>query len=484
MKPILLLILSISGFFIASRTNAQVPNILNYQGRIAVRGVPFEGTGQFKFALVNGGTVTTPAARTAIASAVVNSGFVTSVTVVDGGAGYATSPTVTISGGGGNGATAVANVTDGEVTGFTITSPGSDCGSAPTVNVDAPPAPTPTTDFVSYWSNDGTSVAGSEPTSPISLPVTKGLFSARLGDSSSVYNERIPNEVFTISDVRLRIWFSDGTNGWQILSPDHDVVGLGYNSAAISTITLSRLIDEVAVYGLAGIGYMSEDFPTGPVGRNSLVHQPTLLLNWDSTNSSLTSRSLTRSASGNAPLNPTFNVNGYCQNVTGSLVIITIRQAARMIFDYVDGTSSAQISIPNGNYSVANPSPNKPVKNIRVSIFHTSGGGEFCSISTRPVFITSFPRSMDLLVNSIPENTFGLRVYPVGTASDGKDFRGCTKWWIIFSDESSSAPASFDDTQIIPKGKTPVRLRFETEPATLGASTIDITKVVVRFITN
>jgi hypothetical protein len=33
----------------------QVPQLLNYQGRIAVNGTNFTGTGQFKFALVDGG---------------------------------------------------------------------------------------------------------------------------------------------------------------------------------------------------------------------------------------------------------------------------------------------------------------------------------------------------------------------------------------------------------------------------------------------
>ena len=39
--------------FLALAAEAQVPNLLNYQGRIAVGGAPFDGTGQFKFALVN-----------------------------------------------------------------------------------------------------------------------------------------------------------------------------------------------------------------------------------------------------------------------------------------------------------------------------------------------------------------------------------------------------------------------------------------------
>jgi hypothetical protein len=44
---------------------ALVPNILNYQSRIALRGVNFDGTGQSKFDLVDGGTTTTPETRIA-----------------------------------------------------------------------------------------------------------------------------------------------------------------------------------------------------------------------------------------------------------------------------------------------------------------------------------------------------------------------------------------------------------------------------------
>ena len=39
--------------------HADVPNIINYQGRVAVNGTNFTGTGQFKFAIVNGnGSIT------------------------------------------------------------------------------------------------------------------------------------------------------------------------------------------------------------------------------------------------------------------------------------------------------------------------------------------------------------------------------------------------------------------------------------------
>jgi len=33
---------------------AQVPQLISYQGRVAVNNVPFTGAGQFKFALIDG----------------------------------------------------------------------------------------------------------------------------------------------------------------------------------------------------------------------------------------------------------------------------------------------------------------------------------------------------------------------------------------------------------------------------------------------
>ena len=70
---------------------AQVPQLINYQGRVVVGGTNFNGTGQFGFALVN---------------------------------------------------------TNGSTT---------------------------------YWSNDGTSAAGSQPATAVSLPVSGGLYSLALG---------------------------------------------------------------------------------------------------------------------------------------------------------------------------------------------------------------------------------------------------------------------------------------------------------------
>lgn len=73
---------------------------------------------------------------TATATASVSGGAVSSVTVTNGGSGYATAPAVTVSGDG-TGATAVATVVDGVVTGVTVTAGGTGYTAA-TVAIAAP----------------------------------------------------------------------------------------------------------------------------------------------------------------------------------------------------------------------------------------------------------------------------------------------------------------------------------------------------------
>src|SRR5207247_1944302 len=101
--------------FLFAALQAQVPQLINFQGRIAVDGVNFNGTGLFKFALVNG---------------------------------------------------------DGRAT---------------------------------YWSNDGTSANGNEPSNAVSIPVAQGLYSVLLGDPAFTNMTPVPATLFTNSDVRLRI---------------------------------------------------------------------------------------------------------------------------------------------------------------------------------------------------------------------------------------------------------------------------------------
>jgi len=137
---------------------AQVPQLINYQGRVAVEGVNFHGSGQFKFALVN---------------------------------------------------------------------------------IDA---------STSYWSNDGTSSAGSQPATAVPLTVTKGLYSVMLGDTTLPNMTAIPHGVFGNPDVRLRVWFNDGTTGSQLLTPDQRIAAVGY---AITAADLNLPTTDAS--GIAGV---------------------------------------------------------------------------------------------------------------------------------------------------------------------------------------------------------------------------------------
>ena len=53
-RRFLLAFLAVIAAAILSEAQGQVPNLLNYQGRVLVRGTAFTGTGQFKFTLVSG----------------------------------------------------------------------------------------------------------------------------------------------------------------------------------------------------------------------------------------------------------------------------------------------------------------------------------------------------------------------------------------------------------------------------------------------
>ena len=120
-----------------STTAGEVPTLLNYQGRISVENVNFTGTGYFKFALVDGGT---EASVQATASATVNSGFLTGITVTDAGAGYTAVPAVTIADSTGSDAAVFVTISGGSVDSITVTDAGIGYSDTPTVIRPAQPS--------------------------------------------------------------------------------------------------------------------------------------------------------------------------------------------------------------------------------------------------------------------------------------------------------------------------------------------------------
>jgi hypothetical protein len=231
--------LAVAGLLLALNSQLSTvfaqPTTFTYQGLVTDNGTNFTGTGQFKFALV----LSTNVASQATATAQLTGSFVTSVTVVTGGNGYVTPPAVTFSGGGGSGAAATATVSGGAVTAIMVNNAGSGYTNAPTVIIAPPP---PDLSFITYWSNDGTSVNGSEPTAAVTVPVSGGLFTVVLGNSTLPNMTTIDASLFAMqAGLQLRIWFNDGVHGSVALSPVQTLTASPYAAFAIASGNVSGL---------------------------------------------------------------------------------------------------------------------------------------------------------------------------------------------------------------------------------------------------
>ena len=229
MKRLLPLLLASLIFGHTPPVSAQIPQHLSYQGRVTVQGVNFNGTGQFKFALVDAG-VNLNQTATAVAMA---AGSVTFIFVQNGGSGYPEPPVVTIAPpetpGGvqataqaimGQGAGSGTGPTDG-VHQIQITDAGSGYTSQPVVTIAPPP---PNILNSTYWSNAGDLAPGEVPGTAIALPVTNGLYSVQLGGvGMAPFN---PDIFYT--PLYLRVWFDDGVHGFQQLTPDQPLSAAPY----------------------------------------------------------------------------------------------------------------------------------------------------------------------------------------------------------------------------------------------------------------
>ena len=110
---------------------------------------------------------------------------------------------------------------------------GMGCSSLPFVDADG---------TTTYWSNDGTSVDGSEPQGSVSMAVNGGLYSILLGNTAIQEMSALDQSIFhQYSDTKLRVWFSDGVNGFQKLTPDRPFASVPYALTAASVSHSSRI---------------------------------------------------------------------------------------------------------------------------------------------------------------------------------------------------------------------------------------------------
>jgi N-acetylneuraminic acid mutarotase len=148
-----------------------------------------------------------------------------------------------------------------------------------------------------YWSNDGTSVDGSEPQASVSVPVNGGLYAVLLGNTAQQGMGAIDPAVFTQhTDAKLRVWFSDGVNGFQKLSPDRLFASVPYafNSKSADTAlnadtaktadsaNIAMAVQAGAITKqMLGIGLLADINAT--IGMNRLSSEVTEKLNQEKT---------------------------------------------------------------------------------------------------------------------------------------------------------------------------------------------------------
>ncbi len=117
-----------------------------------------------------------------------------------------------------------------------------------------------------YWSNDGTSTGGGEPTTAVDLTVTRGIYSVALGDTNIAnITQSVPAGVFgQQADVRLRVWFDDGIRGSQLLVPDQRIASVGYAlSAALAQGVVDGAISSANLVDGAALGEILDDDGAG-----------------------------------------------------------------------------------------------------------------------------------------------------------------------------------------------------------------------------
>ncbi len=82
---------------------------------------------------------------------------------------------------------------------------------------------------LNLWTSDGSGIGTSQPpAAPVSLVVTKGVYSVGLGNTAIPGMAPLPSDIFNNTGVVLRVWFDDGVNGSQYLTPDQPLNSTAY----------------------------------------------------------------------------------------------------------------------------------------------------------------------------------------------------------------------------------------------------------------
>jgi hypothetical protein len=132
----------------------------------------------------------------------------------------------------------------------------------------------------SFWSNDGSSSAGSEPTLAVTVTVSNGLFTVLLGDTTLAgMTQPLSATVFADGDRRLRIWFSPANSGFTQLGPDQPLTTapFAFNAQTLGGLDASTFVQQS---DLTAGGFITQRLADARYARISPTTQQLALLKW------------------------------------------------------------------------------------------------------------------------------------------------------------------------------------------------------------
>lgn len=233
----------------ASTSLAEIVPVIHYTDSVPGAS-PLVKSAYFKFAIVDMGISETRQGVTATATAIVSNGTVTSIVVNTFGSGYKTPPDVRVIGGGGSGAKATAILTNGMVSSIKVDTKGTKYTGKPVVIISKPGL-IKAQKYITYWSNDGTSVDGSEPSKSIPVSMNSGVFSVHLGDMT--YGSAMKALTADLADkgpCKLKVWYSEKPEGpFLALDPDQVLGGNLYAFYALRAGVADRLSANATIAG-------------------------------------------------------------------------------------------------------------------------------------------------------------------------------------------------------------------------------------------
>jgi len=88
-----------------------------------------------------------------------------------------------------------------------------------------------------FWTNDGLTTSTAMPTATVTVDVSDGFFSVNIGDAELPGMAVLTKDVFARDeDMYLRVWFNDGTRGFEMLTPDRKITNTDLLGLKISKI--------------------------------------------------------------------------------------------------------------------------------------------------------------------------------------------------------------------------------------------------------